>query len=767
MKKSWLVLIALLFPLVVQSVPFSETPTAWRSTLPPDTLGYLRIPSPWELFSTSKDNVLKEALAHPQHVAQLKNLEASVYQNILTQAEVFTPLSFFFHHLRSPLEAVVLLPENTLPPFANLLLSAQLNFTSIAEFNQFLHELVAKTPALQMSQAVAANGYGTLKTGLISFLLHYEVKTQTLNIMGGLASNQAQFEQILAQRTELKEHPMYALEKRIDANHQGFFSWLNVPKLLSSSGQMLPLSVLEQLQKWGLDQMKGIAFGWGVSEGKSRLSFIVDAPKTGYLERFPAISNNFTLTASGKPGSVISFSLPALEWLQGIEQTLQEEISKDQFQTYLTAKHELALEWGFTLEDILQTFGPEMIFFTDTIGEFLALKIQNQAKLQQMVTQLTAKQGVTYRNREINGQRYHHLLMPSALLTELAADDEKTLSPEGSKGLLWFLVELAANIGSHYYWIEEEGYLILARVPQLLIDRQQHLERVSLQAWLKQQQRQDIQASMLVISTTIAGTPRRLYYSYLQILTFLADIAKTPLDLFTLPSATELNLPQQGTYGLQLDWSDSLLALELTFENNPLEFLLDIKMITTAALLSALTIPALLAVEEELEFSASNDDDEESESLLQPNHSARLLAENEEEVVVVAKEVEANPIAKPVEIEHKQAIVSPDNEAKISLTEQIADGFSLLSDLETPAEIFFSERGYLPEVDEIEDYAEIRLKGQYTQNLRLLDTKNGYGVNFQDPNLVGYLKLLYDPMLRTWSCQADNLPRELLPNACK
>jgi hypothetical protein len=559
---------------------------------------------------------------------------------------------------------------------------------------------------------------------------------------------------------------MYALENRLDTSHQGLFSWVNLQKLLSSFDQMIPPPVVEQFQNWGLAQMNGIALGWGVSNGKSRLSFMLDAPRAGYLQFLPAISNNFTLTASGKPGTVISLSLPSLEWLTGIEQFLQKEMPTEEFQAYLTAKQELATQLGVTLETILQAIGPEIVFFTDAVGEFLAIKIQNHSKMQEIVTLLTQKSGATYRTREIKGHTYHHLIMPSSLMTELSAEaeDENPTPTEGSEGLLRFLLELAANIGSHSYWSEDEGYLILAHVPQLLFDRHQHLERISIQAWLKQQQRQDVQASMFVASTTLTETPRHLYYGYLQALTLLAEIAKTEIDLFALPSATELKLPHQGTYGMQIDRSDSLLALEFTFENNPLEFLLDIKMGMMAGILGALTIPAILAFEEEPEF-LEPDYDDETDSLLKQEHPERFFAEDQEEAVEVEKEDEKVTISKPTK--HKQPVISPKNETEVSLTVKIVEGFGLLSDLKTPAEIFFSERGYLPEVDEIEDYAEITLKGQYTQNLSLLETKNGYKVEFQDVNLEGQLTLLYDPQLRIWSCKAENLPIQHLPNACQ
>ncbi|OAD22248.1 PilA-related fimbrial protein [Candidatus Thiomargarita nelsonii] len=100
---------------------------------------------------------------------------------------------------------------------------------------------------------------------------------------------------------------------------------------------------------------------------------------------------------------------------------------------------------------------------------------------------------------------------------------------------------------------------------------------------------------MLLVSTTISDTPRYLYYAYLGTLRMLADLAGTSVDLFALPTVMELNLPKNGTYGMQLDISESLLSLEFTFENNPLDFMLGSNGLVGAAvtgILAAVSIPA-------------------------------------------------------------------------------------------------------------------------------------------------------------------------------
>jgi Tfp pilus assembly major pilin PilA len=195
--------------------------------------------------------------------------------------------------------------------------------------------------------------------------------------------------------------------------------------------------------------------------------------------------------------------------------------------------------------------------------------------------------GLVYKTREINGKVYHHLMMPAELL-EVSPQEQ----PESEVEV--FLLGLVSKLNTHLYWVEEEGYFIFAGIPQGLFDRQLYEERVPIQQWLKQEQRQDIQSSLFFISTTLSDTPRQLYYAYLQTLIVLAELADAEMDLFSLPSAMELNLPKNGTYGMQLDISDSLLSLEFTFENNPLEFLLSADMTSVAliGILAAVAVPA-------------------------------------------------------------------------------------------------------------------------------------------------------------------------------
>ena len=706
MYKKFVFLIAFLafLPALVQSAPLSE-PASLRETLSLDAVSYIRIPSPWGMFSAPKGNVLNGVLESEQQSQQIKQLEASFYQNVLKKGEAFIhpALTLFFHHLRSPVEAVVLLPKGASPLFANVLVSAKLNFTSVEEFKGFLKELVAKTPPLSIVSEVSADGYGTLMAGVPVFL-HYDVNTYRLSLMGGLAANQAVFKQALSQKTPVKQHPMYELENRIDASRQGFFKWVNLQKILPLLLQMgmPPPEVAEKWQKWGLMSVRGVALGLGIRDGKGRLSLVIDAPKAGYREFFPAISNNFSLTASGKPGVVFSVSLPAFELLKGFEQVLLKELKPEDLLFYQNLKEAFKTELGFSIEDVLQAFGPEALFFSDEIGEFAAVKIGNKNLVQKILAALVKKYGFPYETRQRDGKEYHHMATPTLSTEDLPV-------PESQAGAFW--VELALKFNSHSYWVEEEGYLIFANVPQVLFDRQKHKARVHIQQWLKQEQRQDIQSSLFVASTSISNIPRRLYYAYLQMLNGLADVASTKVDLFTLPTALELNLPKSGTYGMHLDLSDSQLALELVFENNPLEFMLAPSAMTTV-------VVGVLAG--------------------------------------VATYAYADYLKKA---EGAQA------EAMVSESERVAEAVALLEEFKAPAATFFAIFNRFPEAEEVKEIWEI--SGGEDFEIRLLDSKDGYSAGFKDSAISGKVIIRYDAKSDSWTCTHDGLSEESLPSHCK
>jgi hypothetical protein len=579
MSKKIFLIIILFFPFYVQASDL-------REKIPTNALAYMRIPNPWTMFSLPKDTVLKGALANQENLKQVQKLKTAISANLIKQQKLFHPVfTILNNHLLSPIEAVVLAPENAPPILANLLLSTKLNIDSIDAMNQVLKQLAAKTPKLTMATEVSAAGDGILMIkGMPPLFLHYDLSSKTLYIMVGMSANQLQLKQTISALTPIKEHPMYDIENRIDSGHNGYFTWINLQNILPFVKIVMPPKKALPLEKLGLFDAKALAWGWGVRDNKARLTLIMDTPKAGYGKLLPTISNNFSVTAAGKPNTVLSLSLPLFESLQGFENILTKEADAKTQKKYQDFKQQFQTDMGFSIEDALQAYGSETIFFTDELGQFLAIKVGDQNKLDHILKIFQEKHKLYYAKRDINNKTYHHLKTPV-----LASFDKK----DTLKG---FIFDKLSKLKTHYFWTQENDYLIFAQIPQFLRDRHQYKAQTQIKDWLKNEQHQDSTSSLFLASTQIDGSPGMIYHAYLQILNMMSDLYDGEIDLFKLPSAMDLNLPKQGTYGFQIDFSDSGFGVELTFENNPFDFMFtyDLSYMVMLGVASAVITPALM-----------------------------------------------------------------------------------------------------------------------------------------------------------------------------
>lgn len=687
MKKYCLLFLLFLLP----TVSLSE-PATLREKIPADALGYIRIPNPWDFLASPifADKGIQQSL------------QSAISQNVLKKIEtVANPtVTLLLNHLRSPLETVFLLPQANSPiPLVNVLTFAKLDLDSLENANKLLKEISKNTPSLKVVSEFSQDGYAALVFEPLFIFLHYDTPSKGLYILAGPAANRETFEKNLQQLATVEKHPMYDLESKIDTSHQGLFQWINLQKILTFFQTSIPAGDAKTLEKWGLFSIRGLASGWGTREGKGRLQLILDAPKAGYRESLPHIRNTLSLTSAGKPDTLLALALPALDLLKSVEKVLAKEMNPESLKKYQHFKEAFTKTMGVSIEDVFSAFGPEILILSDEVGEFLAVKIADSGKMKKVLDALVQKFKLAYEVKTIDDKQIHHLAIPLIKFQELPKDftgaDGDAQIAEVEKKVFF---ELMTRLKEHYYWIEDGGYLVIASVPQLLLDRQRHPQPVKIQEWLAQTQRQSMESSLLFFTTSLTETPRYLYYAYLEILNILNDLSDAKVDLFTLPTAKDLNLPKDGTYGMQLDVAESSLSLEWVFENNPLDF-----MVTPHGSMAAVAVVGIIA------------------AMAIPAYSDYLKRT------------------------------------------KVAEGLTLLSNLKTPAEEFFAAKERLPTVEEMGAVT----SGKYAVNLHLLESKDGYGVEFNDADLSGTLKLLFNSKARTWKCTHEGMKEQYLPKVCK
>jgi type IV pilus assembly protein PilA len=89
--------------------------------------------------------------------------------------------------------------------------------------------------------------------------------------------------------------------------------------------------------------------------------------------------------------------------------------------------------------------------------------------------------------------------------------------------------------------------------------------------------------------------PQRTYEAYIGILQSLADVTESKIDIWSMPTADQLALPDKGAVGFSLNLGEPYLSLELTYENHPGEIFLGgggFGAVATIGILAAIAIPA-------------------------------------------------------------------------------------------------------------------------------------------------------------------------------
>lgn len=557
-----------------QAQAFGEGP--WlRERLPADTIAYLRQPNPWRWLFGPGGKAQDGMYASGPWVAAVNEIRTAFGKDALI-GEAAEPAAGLLYRLASPVEVAVIASGRMASPAANVYATSRLDYADAAALARAIGSQVGSEFAFD------AEGYATLPQTPAPIFLHFDAATKRVSAFGGMY---ATLDALKALRKELDAaapapREALALEREIDAGGHGAIWWADVEALRP----LLAAGVQDEVGQAILGQTRRIAFGWGSVDGQGRMSVRAELAPSAWTKWLPQSPRKLDLKASGRLRFAFSAGIPTADDVQRIAAA---QTGDDEFAVAWREAGKLAQDkTGLGLADWFAPFGPDVVIHADDAGEFLSLRLRDAAAWQKLRDTLTTRFKAVYRTHSRAGATLHELRLPG--IDELVQAVGGQVQAERSIG-----EQVYARFGTRLWWLEQDGWLVLAGAPQPLIDR------VALGA------SEPIDAAFAaagVDALALAGVAgqsedvaRQSYHFWIGLLDQFADAAGAEPDLVALPTARELGLPERAPLGAALQLTPTRAALELGYRVHPLEALGGNNGMAAAAMagiLAAIAIPA-------------------------------------------------------------------------------------------------------------------------------------------------------------------------------
>lgn len=554
-----------------------------RRQLPPGVMAYGRVPSLLGLFAMPKQGgQFETALRSEANVISIRNIQQGLAQNVLALPAFADPrVRVLADAVRSPVEVA-----GIGMPMPAVLIGATLAVRSAADFNELLAGLGEVQPSVSLAAPLDEQGIGELAGLPLAAFVKFDPANGRMLLLAGPGVNRAGFEQLLESLpAALEDHPMYALEQKIDASGQGMFAWVDAAQVMP----MVASGVTQPFGQAALGALRAAAFGLGTANGKGRLSLVLDAGANRQARPIPVVANDIKATTVGDPDAAVLFSIPSPTEIARLEAMLVGTLPPGARDGWEQAKAGFGELMGVGVEEIFSAIGPEVLVLFDQAGDYTALRLRDPGLFDDIIGRIAAKTGSGPVEHKIGGTTFQHWSVPS--LFGLAS----TFAPPAESGTDSAVLEVLGRAKEHLYWIRDGEYLYVAQTPQPLIDRAKAGARTRVADWLANTQRVDMSTSLFAATGSVSKMPRRSYEMYLGILQFLADISEAEFDVWSMPTADQLDLPEKGAVGFSVNFGEPYLSLELSYENHPGELLFGsggVGAVAVTGILAAIAIPA-------------------------------------------------------------------------------------------------------------------------------------------------------------------------------
>ncbi|MRX27269.1 hypothetical protein [Kangiella sp. HZ709] len=553
-----------------------------QNNLPENALGYIRIPNPWFFFS-GQANGFEYAQSNKGHNLQVAAVRNGLFRTFIDSAQIpnKAALELFLKHQTSPLEIAVLQerPGQVMPV---LMIASKFDFESTDAFAKQFQQVLQGLPMIQELAPINQQGEGELSIQGGSAHYQFNQANGQFRLMFGMF-DMTTLKAVADQLKPGQPKAMQELQNQVDTSGQGLFAWVNGKDVMPMAEMMMPPYEMAQLQELGLGEVNAVALGYGTANSKARMRFAVDMPHVGVRQFLPKVENKLQLKTVGEPSAFALLSLPTYEQLEQIIRRIEPNEAEKALED-INKETQEAL--GIDFKQLASVLGPEMTIFKDTVGSFFAVRLNDKAGLNLLIEKLKQSGHGDYKTRSFKGTDIHHLTFQVAGATGLSA-----LSSPSAGEVLGMLSQLS----SHMFWIEEDGHLLLASIPQPLMERIEKGADIDLATWVAINQGQNIENALFAASGTFDGLSRSAYHTYVELLLFASELVNADIDVMAIPSAEKLAFAEQGTMGMQVDSTENQFAVEITFEQGPLDIFHaagTMQAVAVTGILAAVAIPA-------------------------------------------------------------------------------------------------------------------------------------------------------------------------------
>lgn len=548
-----------------------------RERLPAGALTYERIPHPLGLLAIPKGNVLDTALGSEANIANLIRLQQGLADNL---AAGIPPMRLI-DALRSPIEIAGV----GAPPLTSVIVGATLSFRSNGEFEAYIGELGQLSQgAVSLAAPLDSDGFGQLMLppGMpIQVFVNFDAATGRLALYGGIVADRTSFARLL--NSDAVEHPMHAIEAQIDDSGQGLFAWVDAAQALQAGAGFLPPELMRTI---GTFQIRSLGLGAGVANGKGRLKLLVDVGTDNPNRPLPVVSNRITATSVGDTRHLFLLSIPSAAEFTRLEGMVLSNFPPEMANTWGQIKAGFSESTGTSIEEILTAVGPELITISDRAGDYFAVRLNDQDLFENVLERWTSTAGVTVDSRQVAGETIRSIVLPGGFGMPQGAD----MPPQAAA-----IAELFSRMRTRFYWVADGDYLYVAGTPQLLIDRADIGADSSVGEWLDDTQRFDVSSSMLAMTGSAERLPQMMYNGYVGMMQTFADLAGVDYDVWSMPTANQLGLPERGTLGASINLGEPYISLELSYESHPAELLVGsggMAAVAAVGIAAAVALPA-------------------------------------------------------------------------------------------------------------------------------------------------------------------------------